>query len=222
MTHQIVSKPQINKTTVIAIDPGISGGIAVMRGPKISTLSLKKIPDADIVSFFQGVDRGAVAYLEKVGGFIPKGEDGEGQPGSRMFTFGDSYGFLRGVLAALDIRTVLVVPQMWQRGIPGRKGSYAERKRALREHATKLFPDVAISAETADALGILHYARFRETGYAGGYAAQPGRSLPSLREQSTLAEGWATSKGYAVPVRGTPEHASMVDWWANLYLNGEA
>lgn len=210
--------------TIIAIDPGKSGGIVFMRGPEITTHALKNKTDSEIVSILrEGADPltpPAVAYMEKVGGYIPKGEDGEGQPGSRMFTFGESYGFLRGVLEALQIPLVLVMPQMWQRGIPGRGGSYSERKGALRDHAAKLFPEIDVTRDIADALGILHYARFKETGANAGYVAK--RALPGIREQFALAEAWCKACGWPVPAKGTPERSAMVDHWANLYLNGEA
>lgn len=176
MKPKFVSSADLNKNVLMAIDPGVSGGIVIMRGSEILTQSLKNLPDSEIVSFLRAnAGPGAVAYMEKVGGYIPKGEDGEqtGQPGSRMFTFGDANGYVRGVLDTLGIRRVMVLPQMWQRGIPGRKGTYWQRKQALRAHAAKLFPALDVTPEVADALGLLHYARFRE------YGANAGYSLPS-------------------------------------------
>lgn len=156
--------------TIIAIDAGVNGAIAVMHQEKIFTIDLEDGLNTicKVFAWVKGMD--SVAYLEKVGGYIPKGDNGEGQPGSRMFTFGQSYGQLEGALAGFKIRTVEVVPQVWQRGVPGRKGTYAERKRALRDHAEKLFPNLVVTSSNADALGLLHYARYKETGVSWAYA----------------------------------------------------
>ena len=213
--------------TLIAIDPGKAGAIAVLCGTEISTRSLKNLAEPNILEFLRSVSGPhSVAYLEKVGGYIPD-KDGEGQPGSRMFVFGEAYGLVRGLLLALEIKTVFVLPQLWQRGIPGRGGSYSERKTALAAHARKLFPDLKFGREEADALGILHYARFREFGTNGGYDGEAPpvpvakRELPPMREQFALAEAWCKRQGWPVPAKGTPERASMVDHWANLFLNAE-
>ncbi len=197
--------------TIIAIDPGISGGIAIMRGSEIFTQGLEKGDDETtcLISEYKGPD--TVAYIEKVGGYIPKGEDGEGQPGSRMFTFGDSYGFLRGLLKAYGIETKFIVPQMWQRGIAGRKGTYAQRKKALREHAKKLFPDLDVTSANADALGLLHYARFKETGANLGYEAQEA----TMAEQMEQAVAWCKAQGWAVPPARTSARADMFNYWLN-------
>lgn len=148
--------------TIITIDPGVKGGAAVWnstdKAPK--TFELEQ-GDQALVDFLKPYSNHphAVCYLEKVGGYIPKGEDGAGQPGSRMFVFGSSYGFIRGVLLTLQIKTIYVLPQQWQKGIPGRDGSYSQRKIALSKHAQKLFPDLKVNNAVADALAMLHYAR---------------------------------------------------------------
>ena len=209
-------KQKNDTKTIIAIDPGKSGAIAIFYRGKISSVCLKDYAGSEIVSFFKpfaaerlenGVSS-AVAYMEKVGGYIPTPE-GEGQPGSRMFVFGCAYGFVMGVLRALDIETRLVLPQVWQRGIPGRKGTYNDRKKALHAHAKRLFPQLDIRREEADALGILHYALFQEgisnTGYETPLVANPDDSA---------AVKWCKAQGWTVPSYGTAEYAQMVRYWA--------
>lgn len=107
-------------------------------------------------------DNGYKFYMEKVGGFIPDA-NGEGQPGSRMFVFGEGYGFIRGVLAACGNPPVLVVPQRWQRGFPKFKLK-ADRKRAFKAHAQKVFSHLTVTLATADALCLLHFAQAQESG----------------------------------------------------------
>src|SRR5690349_21908963 len=52
-----------------------------------------------------------VCVLEEVSGFA-----GKAQPGSAMFRFGEHFGFVKGVVQALEVRLVLVRPQVWQKG----------------------------------------------------------------------------------------------------------
>jgi hypothetical protein len=146
---------------IIGIDPGANGGIAVLfEDGRAWALAIPG--DSELIGVLRDlsqVEEGVrvTAYLELVGGYI-----GKRQPGSAMFRFGESFGFLRGVLQALRIPTELVRPQQWQRGLPGVKGSEgAARKRLLREHAARLFPDLKVTLATADALLI---ARWGATG----------------------------------------------------------
>lgn len=151
---------------ILAIDPGASGGIAILY-PDGAVTALAMLDDADlrdeiaaIASEGEMEGQSAVAYLELVGGFIA----GNKLPGSAMFNFGDGYGYIRGVLAALRVETHLVRPQDWQAGIPGVRGQRekAARKRALKEHAARLFPALKVTLKTADALCLADYARRAE------------------------------------------------------------
>lgn len=95
------------------------------------------------------------AVMEQVNGFT-----GQGQPGSRMFTFGDGYGFMRGCLRTLQIPLTLYRPQQWQRGLGlGTRGALtkAQWKRKLKVKAEELFPNLNVTLATADALLILRY-----------------------------------------------------------------
>lgn len=143
--------------TLIAVDPGKSGGLAVFIDGKLAeTRAFTGEADVlDLVSNIairarrEGEDPAAV--LEQVGGFIAGGE--KRQPGSAMFNFGANYGFYRGVFAALRIPLVLVRPQVWQKGIAGvatLRGS--DKKRGLREAAIRMYPHSAATLKTADAI----------------------------------------------------------------------
>lgn len=147
-------------TLLLAIDPGASGAIAV-KWPGKPILAYPMPDDNDLVEMM-GAYQGAclldgtdlVAYLEEVGGYI-----GKPQPGSSMFKFGSGYGFIRGVLAANRIKTVLVRPQTWQKGVSGVQSTKGpERKRALKEAAARLYPNIKVTLTNADALLIADYA----------------------------------------------------------------
>jgi hypothetical protein len=148
---------------ILAIDPGASGGVAELyAGGKVTAETMPDDADmCELVALFalaskiEGIR--AVCYMELVGGFIK----GNPAPGSAMFKFGNGYGYVRGLLAANRIEVHLVRPQTWQVGIPGVAGVKEQpaRKRALKEHAARLYPALKVTLATADALCIAAYAR---------------------------------------------------------------
>jgi hypothetical protein len=149
------------KPLLISVDPGSNGAICELwPDGKIDAFPIPD--DADLRDYFKAViqHNTPICYLEQVSGYI-----GKPQPGSTMFVFGDGYGYIRGLLAANHIKTVLVRPQKWQAGIPGMtslKGP--DRKRALKEHAARLYPQVKVTLGNADALLIAAYGQKMEGG----------------------------------------------------------
>lgn len=220
---------------IITIDPGVNGAAVAWDSlsPGIPP-QIQKMAEGElaVLHFLEGLSNGGrpglVAYMEKVGGFIPKGENQEGQPGSRMFTFGNAYGVVRGMLLALGIETIFVLPQQWQRGIPGRKGmSYSQRKTALRNHAQKLFPGLKVSNAEADALGILHYAKAQQNLGANQRDKETFEELDqngakfllpkSKNKQIGLAIEWCETNNYNVPKKGSKEFNTMFEYWLQNY-----
>jgi hypothetical protein len=207
---------------ILAIDPGASGGLVhyINSSTGNEIAFARKMPDdAEIVNIirdFSELEGERVAYLELVGGYI----GGAGAPGSAMFNFGDGYGYLRGCLAMAKVKTILVRPQKWQKGIPGCGGGIKgpERKRALKEHAARLFPDLTVTLATADALGIAHYAAQEERGgakepeeaAAPSVAILPLSHLP-FKAQLKKAKAWAKRQGWGIP--GKEHHVAMVNDW---------
>lgn len=149
---------------IIAIDPGKSGGIAVLfdSGKLIS----EKMPETemDIVETFESyldftmnANETIVVYMERVSGFT-----GSAQPGSRMFNFGKGYGFLMGVIMSKRYKLELVMPQKWMKALSmGTKGDMkpTQWKNKLKAKAQMLYPSEKVTLKTADALLILEYAR---------------------------------------------------------------
>jgi hypothetical protein len=152
--------------TVIAIDPGKSGGIAYRIDNAQSVVSIP-MPETegDILETICAVQEGstdpanAVAYIEQVGGFIK----GRPAPGSAMFNFGRNFGYLIGVLQALKIRIELVRPQEWQKdfALGTSDGDKTAWKNKLKQRAQQLFPQQKVTLSTADALLILEYGKRR-------------------------------------------------------------
>lgn len=158
--------------TIIAVDPGASGGIATKEGSSIFAISMPKT-DGDILEHLQCCKQRAtqegfevVAYIEKVGGYT----GGMGAPGSAMFNFGEGCGYIRGVLMALGIRVVMVTPQKWQKHFSlGTAKSCASKtvwKNKLKQEAQRRFPQVKVTLSTADALLIMEYGNHLEKGGA--------------------------------------------------------
>ncbi|MEO7099087.1 MAG: hypothetical protein ABI162_06975 [Luteolibacter sp.] len=146
---------------VIAIDPGVSGGIAAASSV-VETPKLYSMPETDediVVLLKQLYEPNACFMIEQVSGFI-----GAGHPGSRMFTFGHNAGVLRGAALALTPDVTMVRPRVWQKvlGFTGTSSSMGKTawKNQLKERAQAYWPDLHITLKTSDAALILHYRLF--------------------------------------------------------------
>ena len=151
-----------NIKTIICIDPGKSGAIVAEWQGKIQC---HKMPDTpkdiyDILSiyhpFIGQTDNTATCYLEFVHGM-------PGQGGQAMFTFGKGYGWLEMALLALEIPTITITPQKWQKplslGTQTSCLSKQEWKNKLKAKTQQLFPSIPIELWNADALLMLHYVK---------------------------------------------------------------
>jgi crossover junction endodeoxyribonuclease RuvC len=140
-------------TTYLGVDPGASGALALVdeHGGHVATCRLSETL-ADVAAWLEhrrGLHGIAFATLERVGAF-------PGQGVSSMFKFGQSAGFLEGLLVALRIPYALVGPSVWQTKMNCRTGG---DKNVSKAAAQRLWPHVAITHATADALLIAEYTR---------------------------------------------------------------
>ncbi len=138
----------------IGIDPGQSGGIACLTAVG-DVWYAAKMPETERDSWRLLVDTSAAprigcqALIEQVHS-MPK------QGVSSSFKFGQSYGFLRGILIASEIPFDQVTPQRWQKAIGClTKGD----KNVSKAKAQQLFPAVKVTHAIADALLIAEYCR---------------------------------------------------------------
>lgn len=150
--------------TILAIDPGASGGVAIRnRDAALEAAHKMWDTEGDVVEglrHYIACSDNPTIYLEQVGGFI-----GKPQPGSAMFKFGRNFGFLLGAAQAFGYRIVLVRPQDWQKTLGlGNKGSMSktEWKNKLKQKAQQLYPHINVTLATADALLILEHAKQKE------------------------------------------------------------
>lgn len=156
---------------IIAIDPGLSGGIAWIADGKAEAVKMPDTPKGiaeELENITLGGERKVICYLEKVGP-MPK------QGVASVWTFGEHYGTLRGILMALGIPIIDVKPQVWQKAIGATRPSVpkdatpSQKEAAKREGKHKIksivearFPHLNVTLATSDALGILMYAEKEE------------------------------------------------------------
>ncbi len=153
-----MTKLNVGLTSVIGVDPGLSGGIACWTpGQPIMVVSMPQT-EGDLLGLIKEmvVPNHTIAFLEEVGGFV-----GKEQPGSAMFKFGRSFGFVLGVLQALGVRTELIKPQKWQKplslGTASGSATRTEWKNRLKACAQRLHPELKPTLKTADAILILDF-----------------------------------------------------------------
>ena len=105
---------------ILGIDPGLDGGIAILDGSHIELLEtiptqtksgfIKRQVDAQKLSNILRVYPDIVCYLEGVA-------SRPGQGVASVFSFGDTYGAIRGVLGALNIPVYTVTPSKWKKAL---------------------------------------------------------------------------------------------------------
>lgn len=121
----------------IGIDPGVSGGIVILRDlnpmcwsrmPILKQGKSSRVDGAALARILQPYYE-KHAYVELVGAM-------PGQGVTSMFTFGHAAGSIDGVLSALGIPVTKVAPQAWKR----RAGLIGKDKDAARSRAIQLWP----------------------------------------------------------------------------------
>ena len=138
----------------IGIDPGLSGGIAIIHNGQAGACNVEamKMPatERDLCEAlrpYQGYP--AHAVLERVWS-----SPGWGHVGA--FKFGLSYGAVRATLTCLDIPFDEVLPVKWQTVLGCRSGG---DKNITKRRAQSLYPRLKITHATADALLIAEFCR---------------------------------------------------------------
>lgn len=136
----------------IGIDPGQSGGIAVLSATGVVEF-VTKMPKTDaeidaVFSRFGGVVA-CEAVIEHVWSSPQMGV-------ASAFKFGRGYGALCMALAGNRIPFKEVTPQVWQKYMNCRTGG---DKSITKELAQQLFPTLKVTHAIADSLLIAEYAR---------------------------------------------------------------
>lgn len=152
----------------IAIDPGISGGLAI-SDPAIEVLpKLVKCPETPfemLEALMPLLDPRPVDGVQVVIEQVHGGVFGGAKVGAvSMFNFGKNLGQWQGVLAGLralrrfPVQVIEVPPKSWQKhfpGLPSGPDSKAERKKEIQRRVQAYFPNVKIPLYLADAAAML-------------------------------------------------------------------
>ena len=141
---------------IIGIDPGKSGGAAIISEDKIKLINTPEEPTgmADIISStinsaYIESDK-LIAYIENVHAFPTDAR-------SSAFKFGMNYGMWLGILGAYKIEVKKVAPFKWMEPYKPLPKIKQERKAKLKEIAQGLCPDIRVTLRTADAFLIALY-----------------------------------------------------------------
>jgi hypothetical protein len=145
---------------IVAIDPGVNGGLALLDRDGLVTVQKMPETDIDVVSFLVEVSNTAKeidCYLEE-----PPLYAGRNIPGSAIGKLMWNTGVLYGAAVCLGWKMHRVRPAIWQKAHPvGTKGDLTTTawKNKLKARAAELFPTVDVTLWNADALLILDAAR---------------------------------------------------------------
>lgn len=145
-------------TTIIGIDPGLSGGIAFLNDEQSPRAVKWPDTDADFWHLLVSVDEPAICFVEKVGATPQMGV-------VSAFKFGQSVGLIRMACIAAGFRLEYITPQKWQKEFGllskgrGIGQGDTEKKNRNKGRAQELFPELRITHAIADALLIAEYGR---------------------------------------------------------------
>ena len=150
---------EVKKIKYIGIDPGKSGGLAVIDegGIMVAYKCPEKVFDMSVL------------FRLAVGNTAPDNvkllmERVWARPSNATraaFTYGVNYGQWLGIAASHEIKMYTTLPNNWIKWVGCPKAlPVKERKHWLRDKAKELYPDVKkVTLSTSDAILICHYAR---------------------------------------------------------------
>lgn len=150
--------------TLLAIDPGVNGGLAWRNADGLHAAAM---PDGDaaLCALLSDLYCGAPieCWIENIPTFA-----GKNIPGHAIAVLYGNFRFIEGWLTARGARIRRVTPQAWQKslslGTRATAGSTSKWKRKLRDEAARRFPELDVTLKTADALLILEYAEGQQNG----------------------------------------------------------
>ena len=143
-------------TSILAIDPGAGGGMAVHQSDGyVDTIPMPEsmTGQIDAVRHMAVSNPGIVAVMEKVGFHRP------GNSAVSTAKFARHVGHLEAALYSAGIPFTEVAPAKWMQAVGNWPADKTDRKRAVKEEMARRFPHLTVTLKTADALGILEYAR---------------------------------------------------------------
>ena len=138
-------------------DPGKTGSYVLCTNglERIEQFNLDSL--TDFIEHVRSVQKAHPGFLRAVLEDVPS-YAGKNIPQHTVFKLARNFGFLEGVFRGLQIPVEYYTPRKWQKPIPslGKKTGMA-RKRAIREHASTLYPLLKPTIRNADSLMIAHF-----------------------------------------------------------------
>lgn len=169
---------------LLSIDPGVSGGVACSINGDVDCW---KMPDtqADVLTLIEWTKQECKGqplscYIEDLPKYV-----GADVPSSTIFVMAENFGYIKGVLQALGIRTIKVTPQRWMKALNlgtkgtlrAKPGATADERKAVQVHnaqakrdwknklkaeAQRRYPALAATLATGDSLLLLDYGKMSE------------------------------------------------------------
>ena len=157
---------------IIGIDPGLSGAIAVLENNKVLNIfdmpvmsegkkNKRQLNSAQLVNLLkQNIDEETIVVVEQVNAM-------PGQGVTSMFNFGQTFGAIKGICAALNLPIFFVRPAKWKKHFELINSS----KDASRTKVIEMYPSIAEKlskkkdVNKSDAILIARYyseTRFKE------------------------------------------------------------
>ena len=142
-------------TVTYYIDPGKKGAIAQVFGTNLDTMKVYNYEDPssliELLLEYKELNRRVV--MEAVPPFT-----GATIPASRSFKLGECCGLIEGIARGMFISCEKISPKKWQSYYSGLKGlTGPARKRKLKDHAARLFPNIKATLVNSDAILIANF-----------------------------------------------------------------
>lgn len=148
--------------TIIGIDPGKSGGLALLHGEEvIDTEKLDGMTEGDLAIL---IDKWNCEHY-RCYAFMEKVNAGPKMASSAAFKFGRNVGMLHMAFVFAGVRLEFITPQKWQKELGlivkgrGLGQDDTAKKNRNKARAQELFPGIKITHAIADALLIAEYGR---------------------------------------------------------------
>jgi hypothetical protein len=150
----------------IGIDPGLSGGIAIIHNDDVKVYPMPMAgKDLDLTALARILNCGWPTHMnmELIVAVVENVHAMPGQGVTSMFKFGFVTGAVHGVLATLGIPRYLVSPQLWKKKI---LAGTAKDKAAASDWCSRTYPNVSLletprchkpHSGISDALCMAHY-----------------------------------------------------------------
>ena len=142
---------------ILCIDPGeASGGLALLnREGNVEAFPMRDgmTEQIDAIRHIAATNPGLKAVIENVGFHRP------GNSAVATAKFARHVGHIEAALYTLGIPTTTVTPSKWMAALGSLPAEKRDRKNAIKEKVARQFPHLKVTLGTADALGILVWAR---------------------------------------------------------------